>query len=206
MYSSRTGLILAFHGCDKSIVEKIVSQGKILESSNNDYDWLGHGIYFWENDPQRALEYATRLKNSPLKKHSLKIQDPAVIGAVINLGYCLDLLDYGNLKFVKEGHDFLVEICNMAKVPLPENKGIKESKDILIRNLDCAVIETLHKTREEKKEKPFDSVRGVFWEGDELYPSSGFKEKDHIQICIRNPNCIKGFFLPRELNKSFSKV
>jgi hypothetical protein len=108
MYSTRTGLILAFHGCDKSVIDKIVSQGKTLESSKNDYDWLGNGIYFWENDPKRALEYATRLKNSPGKKHSIKIQEPAVIGAVINLGYYLDLLDYGNLKFVKEGYDFLV--------------------------------------------------------------------------------------------------
>ena len=22
-------------------------------------------------------------------------------------------------------------------------------------------------------------------------------KKNHIQICIRNPNCIKGFFIPR---------
>jgi hypothetical protein len=25
-------------------------------------------------------------------------------------------------------------------------------------------------------------------EGEELYPSAGFKEKNHVQICIRNPN------------------
>ena len=53
---------------------------------------------------------------------------------------------------------------------------------------------------------PFDSVRGVFWEGKELYKNAGFREKDHIQICIRNPNCIKGYFLPRELDNAFNKV
>jgi hypothetical protein len=52
----------------------------------------------------------------------------------------------------------------------------------------------------------FDSVRGVFWEGRELYPNAGFREKDHIQICIRNPNCIKGFFYPREINDKFQIV
>ena len=57
------------------------------------------------------------------------------------------------------------------------------------------------------EQKPaFDSIRGVFFEGDELYPGAGFKEKDHIQICIRNPNCIKGYFLPRELIGNFPKV
>ena len=42
--------------------------------------------------------------------------------------------------------------------------------------------------------KAFDSARGVFVEGEALYPNAGFNEKNHIQICIRNPNCIKGFF------------
>lgn len=36
-----------------------------------------------------------------------------------------------------------------------------------------------------------------------LYPEAGFTEKNHIQICIRNPNCIKSFFLPRELDLNY---
>ncbi|TSA32147.1 MAG: hypothetical protein D4R64_16610 [Porphyromonadaceae bacterium] len=50
------------------------------------------------------------------------------------------------------------------------------------------------------------SVRGVFFEGKELYPNSGFREKNHIQICVRNPNCIKGYFLPRNVNNKFLRV
>jgi hypothetical protein len=75
-----------------------------------------------------------------------------------------------------------------------------------LRELDCAVIETLHKIRKDENLQMFDSVRGVFWEGRELYPNAGFREKDHIQICIRNPNCIKGFFYPREINDKFQIV
>lgn len=66
----------------------------------------------------------------------------------------------------------------------------------MLRELDCAVIENLHDERVMLNLKPFDSVRGVFVEGKELYPGAGFNEKNHIQICIRNPNCIKGFFNP----------
>jgi len=51
-----------------------------------------------------------------------------------------------------------------------------------------------------------DSVHGIFNEGEELYPNAGFREKDHIQICVRNPNCIKGFFLPRKLDSNYPKV
>ena len=41
-----------------------------------------------------------------------------------------------------------------------------------------------------------DSVRGVFVEGKSVYPGAGIPEKTHIQICIVNPNCIKGYFAP----------
>lgn len=50
--------IIAYHGCERSLALDIVVGKKSLNSSNNEYDWLGNGIYFWENDAQRALEWA----------------------------------------------------------------------------------------------------------------------------------------------------
>ena len=55
-------------------------------------------------------------------------------------------------------------------------------------------------------QKEYDSARAVFFEGNEIYPSAGFKQKNHIQIAVRNPNCIKGYFIPRENNESFAFV
>ncbi len=48
------------------------------------------------------------------------------------------------------------------------------------------------------KIKDFDTVRGVFTEGGPAFPGAGIQKKSHIQICIRNMDCIKGFFLPRK--------
>jgi hypothetical protein len=42
----------------------------------------------------------------------------------------------------------------------------------------------------------YETVRGAFWEGGELYPTSGFGRKNHIQIAVRAPHCIKGYFRP----------
>ncbi len=89
---------------------------------------------------------------------------------------------------------------------MPDNKIIGNTKDLLLRELDCAVIETLHQIRKNEGLPMFDSIRGVFWEGESLYPNAGFREKDHIQICIRNPNCIKGYFLPRAKDSKFNTV
>ena len=45
--------------------------------------------------------------------------------------------------------------------------------------------------------KKFDSARGFFTEGGPAFPGSEIQMKSHSQICIRNMNCIKGFFKPR---------
>ena len=45
-----------------------------------------------------------------------------------------------------------------------------------------------------KKKHRSNSVKGVFVEGDPIYETAGFYEKTHIQICVRNADCIKGVF------------
>ncbi len=95
-------------------------------------------------------------------------------------------------------YDRLAMLYKERGLILPENKPLGQERALLKRRLDCAVIETTHKFYRDEGKAPFDSVRGVFWEGKDLYENAGFKEKNHIQICVRKHNCIKGFFHPRE--------
>ena len=103
----------------------------------------------------------------------------------------------------------LKTLCELTGEDLPRNRKSEKTKDILLRNLDCAVIQqiqygtdNLNNTGELKLEPLYDSVRGVFVEGDPPYPGSEFNSKTHVQICIFNPNCIKGYFEPRTAKKS----
>lgn len=206
MYSKRAGLVLGFHGCDISVRDSVVSKkGIILKPSDNEYDWLGSGVYFWENNLKRALEFANFLKENQHHNSKQKITEPSVIGAVIDLGYCLDLLDSEYLDVLKQGYNLLRKTKEQFGLPIPKNIALQGNNDLLKRNLDCAVIETIHQFNKETKKQEFDSVRGVFFEGMDLYENAGFKEKNHIQIAIRNPNCIKGFFIPRELDSKFNR-
>jgi len=85
-------------------------------------------------------------------------------------------------------------VYRVSRFPsLPENKKVEDGCPML-SHLDCAVIEVIHQYRQDNKEKPFDSVRAMFPEEMPIYENSGFLEKNHIQICVRNPNCIKGYF------------
>jgi hypothetical protein len=91
--------------------------------------------------------------------------------------------------------------------PLPQNLDVAGdvSQDKLLRNLDCAVIRYLHDSIEQELSsggahgalERFDSVRGLFREGDPIYPRSGFYERTHTQIAVRSLECIKGVFIPR---------
>lgn len=205
MYSKRAGLIIGFHGCDKTVRDEVVSNpGAVLRPSENEYDWLGNGVYFWENNYERALQYAKDLCDYPIKSHRPKTQ-PSVLSAVLDLGHCLDFPDSGYLILLKTGYEYLNELHSIHGQEIPKNKPTDYQADLLLKNLDCAVIETIQQFYKDNNINEFDSVRGVFFEGKDIYPNAGFKEKNHIQIAIRNPNCIKGFFVPRQLDERFPK-
>lgn len=158
MYSKRPNIILGFHGCDVKIRDIVIRGDELLRKCSNDYDWLGNGIYFWENNYERALEYAQYIKYNP-GRCKTKIDNPTVIGAVIDLGYCLDLLDSGYLKIIKEGYKILVSIHDSHDIPIPTNKAVEHEKDLLICKLGCAVIETIHTFNRIRKS---NCIKGLF--------------------------------------------
>lgn len=189
MPSFHHNLILGYHGCEKSIARDLILGKSHMEPSLNKYDWLGSGIYFWENDPQRAYEFA---------KDTKKCAEPFVVGAILNLGYCFDLTCRQDLDLLKFGWENVV-LPSIGEGGTLINKPSKrgETGELMLRFLDCHVINALHQFNKSNGMQEFDSVRGAFWEGNEVYPTAGFREKSHIQLCICNPDCILGIFLPK---------
>lgn len=196
MYSVKDNLIFGFHGCDESLCNKLVNGDLHLDYSENPYDWLGKGMYFWENDPARAFQWAESAMKYP-QNVKQTITKPSVVGAVICLGKCLDFMEIANLQKLKKIYD---ELASSGRA-LPKNTG----KDFYKRNLDCFLINYLV-AQEKLQGNEYDSVRGVFFEGNELYKNAGFRERNHIQISVINPNCIKGYFKVRKVDENFPQV
>ncbi len=184
MHQLAASFILGYHGCDQAVGERIL-KGEAFKQSNNDYDWLGPGIYFWEANPLRGLVFAREAK----RRRTSNIRKPFVIGAVISLGLCLDLTTTAGVEQVRDAHKSLSEFAAAAGHTLPDN-----APDGLLRRLDCAVIQMVHTIRADRGDQPIDSVKGVFIEGEPIYQGSGFHEKTHVQVAVRNPECIKGVF------------
>jgi hypothetical protein len=63
MYIIRPNLIIGFHGCDAETCQYLLNIHDKIILSEKPYDWLGHGMYFWENNYERALLWAKNKKN-----------------------------------------------------------------------------------------------------------------------------------------------
>lgn len=196
IYQKSPHFVLGFHGCDKTVADAVLnSQTEHLKPSQNTYDWLGNGVYFWLNDPQRAYEWACQTK----KRKPELIKEPYVIGAIIDLGYCLNLCERPSIQILKKSYNELRDSFRLLGYDINDkikNKAPDEGGFNLIRPLDCAVINNIQNLSQDGKTN-FDTVYGYFQEGSDAFEGAGIKEKSHIQICVRNIDCILGYFLPR---------
>ena len=185
-------LVLGYHGCDKSVADRVLMGDDTLKKSEKSYDWLGSGIYFWEHGPERAFDWATEQAKRG------KIKTPFVLGAVIHLGNCFDMMDIHSTRVLAEAFPRFKLTYSEIGEALPVNTPIgKGDPDLLLRRLDCSMINWLTEEFDADPQFPqYDSVRGVFQEADPAFEGSSIRKKSHIQLAIRNPACIIGYFRP----------
>jgi hypothetical protein len=169
-------IVLGYHGCEPSFSEALL-RGEVLieawEPSQNPYDWLGHGIYFWEFAPRRAQTWGGK---------------GGVVGAVIQLGLCLDLTDVQYTELLRNHYRVVRQSRKQQQLALPKNKGKR-------RDLDCLIINELVASAE-NDQVYFQTVRCPFLEGKRAFSGSGIFRESHIQLVVRDKSCILGVFRP----------
>lgn len=189
-----TSFVLGYHGCEHTIAERAIAGEYDLLASDKRYDWLGPGAYFWESDPRRAAEWAKWKVSIGAYRRG------AVIGAVIDLRNCLDLVNRDDLELLRAAHSSFIEFQTTAGLKIPTNNSVPNQPDVdrSLRFLDCAVIKHLHGLLKDTAVEPYDTVRGMFTEGPALYEGCGFQERSHVQISVRKTSCVIGLFWPRD--------
>ena len=193
-----SGVVLAYHGCDREVGEQVLAGAAEIQPSNNDYDWLGAGAYFWEGNAQRALEWARFLQQRPSSSRG-RIRQPFVVGAVILPGLCLDLTEADSLSHLAAAYARYAFLASLAETPLPRNlPGAEDDADLVKRHLDCAVFNFLHEYRADNGAPSFDTIRCPFFEGQPVFPGSKIAARTHLQWCIRDPRkSVVGYFRVR---------
>lgn len=173
-----TRIVLGYHGCDPAFADSLLRGDTPVDGwrpSENEYDWLGHGIYFWEFAPERARVWSGK---------------GGVVGAVIQLGSCLDLTEIAFTDLLAGQFDLVREAHERDGKAMPRNVGGN-------RQLDCFVVnELVTKSTAGVGGSLFQTVRGSFQEGEPAFPGSGILRESHIQVVVRDRRCILGVFRP----------
>jgi hypothetical protein len=177
--------VVGYHGTRRSTALRVVQGLEGYKRSENPDDWLGHGIFFWEYAPKQAWAWAEQRRRSQAWG-----EDVAVLAAMIRLGNCFDLLDPDNLEILsryrREYEELERRTGNAPKANY--NKA---------KYLDCAVFQFAYASFEIVKD-PVDTCRAVFVPSSErLWRRSGVYKNAHIQLCVRNADCILGTWLAK---------
>lgn len=184
--------VYGYHGCSREVKELLLADKTQFKGSGNQWDWLGDGVYFWENDYVRAERWAS--------EHHQHLG--SVLGARISLSSCFDLANSVAREFLPQAYEDMAILYQASARRLPKNVNPQdytgEENDLVLRYLDRAVMHHLFNTLlpQAQPEVKYGTVRAPFQEGGELYPGSRFFERDHIQICVRDLDCIVELFDP----------
>jgi hypothetical protein len=179
-------LVYGYHGTSQTKAADILQHGFLTR--DNDYDWLGTGIYFFQDAPIRAKQWATQ-------QHP---NNPAVIFALIKLENCIDLFDVGWQPLLKNMCNLFTERRRSMNRPLPKQNPDRSKA----HRLDCAFLNFAHELMLSQGQSiaplaplAIDSIRAAFIEGERIFPDSAIFDLTHVQIAIRNPTLIQECYL-----------
>ena len=170
--------VYGYHGTSQTKAASILKNGFL--ASDNDYDWLGTGIYFFQDAPMRAKQWA-------IEQHP---NEPAVICARIQLDNCIDLLDIQWFPVLKNIYNSFDDQYRSANRPLPKQNPSRSKA----HRLDCAFFNFASQLIS-NDEQTVECIRAVFVEGESLFPDSAIFDLAHAQIVVKNPALITKYYL-----------
>ena len=163
--------VTGFHGTSRASAGSILAKG--FDLSRNEYDWLGEGVYFFQDAPQRALDWARERFG----------REAAVVMAMIDLDGCMDLLDLGWEGPLSQAYYRLEAEARANRRPLPHQSVGAHRLDAVVINLTAGRLDEVG--------RPLRSVRAVFVEGEPLFPGSALAGRVHVQVAVRDRSAIR---------------
>lgn len=183
-------IVRAFHGTTLSNARAILSGSSPFQPSANAHDWLGHGIYFFEESQTLALDWAVGKVGSLAALG--RTEEPAVIGADLQLDDCLDICsgDWGPAlslihrrlsATLKTQHGPVTTTAAGRHVVLADIQ--MPGSTWTFNYTDCAVMDAIVRDQQ-KIGRKITSKRAAFADGSQLYPNSYLLSRTHVQIAV----------------------
>lgn len=135
---------------------------------------MGDGVYFWQDAPARAWEWAEAHHGD----------DAAVIHSLIRLDGCLDLLDISWEQSLRDTFTRLQALSVGTHQSLP-----RQTPESLAHPLDRTVL-NFAVVQFANAGASIRTIRAAFQEGAPIYPESHLFSRSHVQVAVRDPALI----------------
>ena len=99
--------VTGYHGTSREAADRMLREG--FRASRNEWDCLGDGVYFFEDAPIHAWDWAREQHGS----------EAAVLQADVQLRDCVDLKDIGWSRFLADVYDRFLAEWKAKGIPLP---------------------------------------------------------------------------------------
>lgn len=189
-----TRRVRAYHGTTLNAALQIADRATPFKLSQNGKDWLGRGIYFYEEDLTRAVKWAYgRVEQL---KDTGQTEAPAVIVADLDLTACLDLCSVRWANSLANLANSL-QVGSSQAVPMQHGPRLQTAAGQWItiadrefpigtacdNHADALLVDALYQQLLDKGE-PVTAKRGAFQCGRQLYTNSYFFDETHVQIAV----------------------
>jgi hypothetical protein len=182
----RRRTVFGFHGNTASRIAAVVESGFHRDSLPG--DWLGGGLYFWLDAPERAWKWADAIVAREARRYpSEPREEPNVIIAELeHTRYWIDLIESGPwFERLRRMADFL-ELNGL----LPDQDSDLPAS--VLHERDYAVIEAAMDAAALGNVR-VDAIRCAFIEGKPVCDNSAIYDEAHVQIAVRNPGIIRAY-------------
>jgi hypothetical protein len=173
-------MVVGYHGTTERTATQILARTFPLLHRRTT-DWLGDGLYFWQEAPYRAAWWAAR-------RAAKARQRPAVVRAVVDLGGAIDLLDRSPM----------VEALLSLAHGMVSDRGARSLRNVGDNHaLDCAVINAAVELRLALSGAVHRVVRGVFVNERPrpYFAGSALLKEAHVQFAVRDWSAIRSLEL-----------
>jgi hypothetical protein len=157
---------MGFHGSDVERCEQICSNTR-YHISNSEEEWLGNGIYFFENDIAQAEYWCTTVK---------QYNEWGIVKSDIEATVVIDMLLIENIRLFER-------VAKEVK-----NKYLKLKDGTKRKIVDAVIFNMMYALQ------AYDMVRCVF---DATYIKVSLERSRikpmQIQLCVRHRDCIKTY-------------
>jgi hypothetical protein len=183
--------VVGFHGTVRSSAEILLTP-QPFKVRTNGYDWLGTGVYFWQESALRAKVWARSIATLS--------DEPVVLAADLDLSECLDLFDLKDYNSLRRMYPRFLELegstSPLAQAGLVVQRGRQYTTDdsssdpltrMPIRNFrDCAFLDWAVE-KFSSAGRRITSIRSAFVSGNALFEESFLFDWSHSQIAVLEP-------------------